>query len=463
MKGIQLIYNKSDLSPIHISLPYSKSMAARALIMAALAGVRPENIRNLPVCTDTEELTAAIEILLDCIPSPEHRIKKGCSEKLCLSLNLGLGGTSLRFFTALAASIPDVEFEIDCAPPLKKRPLAPLCEALNVAGAEIAYLDNPGYPPLFIKGKHIFGGEKEISSAISSQFVSAMIMCAPYWQKGLCLRLTGEHPVSLPYIEMTTGMMSRAGAHVTFDKENLSITVADIPYSPSLISALAPETDWSAASYFYELALLLPEREITLSTLTPPPSYIAPPSPLSPPSSGSLQGDSKCCEIFALFGVETEYHPDGSATLRCDRTVRDRMSEFSKECPIELDMSDTPDLVPAIAVALSLADIRFRISGIGHLRHKESDRIAALEIELSKIGYDLDTDEDSMEWNGARTPVGENETIETYHDHRIAMAFAPAAVKLPYLSILDPKVTEKSFPDYFNILARIGFTIKPFG
>ncbi|MDE5869495.1 MAG: hypothetical protein K2H18_04610, partial [Muribaculaceae bacterium] len=284
------------------------------------------------------------------------------------------------------------------------------------------------------------------------------IMCAPYWQKGLCLRLTGEHPVSLPYIEMTTGMMSRAGAHVTFDKENQTITVADTPYSPSLISALAPETDWSAASYFYELALILPEREIKIASLTPPSPL--PSSPLSP--SYSLQGDSRCGEIFSLFGVETEYHTDGSATLRCNLKVREEMSKLSKESPIVLDMSDTPDLVPALAVALCMADIHFNITGIGHLRHKESDRIAAIEIELSKIGYAVATDNDSMTWKGARTPVGENETIETYHDHRIAMAFAPAATQLPYLSILDPKVIDKSFPDYFNVLARIGFTIKPF-
>ncbi|MDE5790500.1 MAG: 3-phosphoshikimate 1-carboxyvinyltransferase [Muribaculaceae bacterium] len=443
MKGIQLVYDRKREDEIIVTLPTSKSMAARALIIGALAGVRPSGISNLPVCTDTTELTSSINSLLDAIPSPADRIGMSNPEPVCLNLNLGLGGTSLRFFTALASSIPSTEMEIDCAAPLKKRPLAPLCEALNTAGAEIGYLGNPGYPPLFIKGTHIPGGEREISASISSQFVSAMIMCAPYWKEGLKLSLTGHHPVSFPYIDMTMKMMQRAGAEVGISDDHRIISVGRNQYIPSRIGTLSPEADWSAASYFYELALVLPERRIEISSLTPP--------------HDSLQGDSKCAEIFNLLGVVTTFNGDGSASLTCDKGKRDSIASLSTKSPIELDMSATPDLVPALAVGMCLAGIRFNIIGISHLHLKESDRITALQIELEKIGYSLEAGHDFLSWNGGRTPVGENEAIDTYHDHRIAMAFAVAAVSLPYLYINDPQVIEKSFPDYFDILKKAGF------
>ncbi|MDE6682913.1 MAG: hypothetical protein K2J87_05755, partial [Muribaculaceae bacterium] len=413
------------------------------LIIGAFAGVRPSDIRNLPVCTDTIELSSAINSLLDAIPSPSIRIEDCNPEPVCLNLNLGLGGTSLRFFTALASSIPATEMEIDCAAPLKKRPLAPLCEALNTAGARISYLGAPGYPPLFIKGIRMPGGKREISATISSQFISAMIMCAPYWKDGLRLKLTGDHPVSFPYIDMTMKMMQRAGAYVTIADDRKMISVENNPYNPGWIDSLTPEADWSAASYFYELALALPQRHIHISSLTAP--------------DRSLQGDSKCAEIFNLLGVETKFNEDGSADLICDIEKRDAVATLSMSTPIELDMSATPDLVPALAVGMCLAGIRFNITGISHLHLKESDRITALQIELGKVGYGLDAGEDFLSWKGGRTPVGENEAIDTYHDHRIAMAFAVAAVNLPYLYINDPQVIEKSFPDYFKILKKAGF------
>ena len=448
MNGIQLNYDKSRTDEITVTLPTSKSMAARALIIGALAGKGPDEIKNLPDCTDTRELSAAINSLLAVSSRPGERIEMENPSPLTLHLNLGLGGTSLRFFTALAASLPAVETEIDCAAPLKKRPLAPLCEALNRAGADIRYMETPGYPPLFVKGDHVPGGNREISAEISSQFVSAMIMTAPFWRDGLNLTLTGEKAVSFPYIDMTVGMMKRAGADVTVDRNEKKISVAPIPYNPESISRLSPEADWSAASYFYELALILPDRAVRISSLTPP--------------AESLQGDSGCEAIFSKLGVETEYLPEGGAILRCDRAKRDAIAEASKKEPVRLDMSEMPDLVPALAVALCMAGIRFEIYGIGHLRHKESDRISAIQLEMEKIGFGLRSTSDTLSWSGDRVPTGENETIETYHDHRIAMAFAPAAALLPYLSIRDPKVTEKSFPEYFGVLKEAGFQIKPF-
>ena len=455
MNGIKLKYDSTRSDAVTVDLPSSKSMAARAIVIAALAGVAPDKIGNLPDCTDTRELSAAVGSLLNAVPSPASRIESGKSEhplpEIRLDLNLGLGGTSLRFFTALAASIPGMTILEDCAAPLKKRPLAPLCGALTEAGADISYQENAGYPPLLIKGNILKGGDLKIDGAISSQFISAIMMTAPYWRRPLRLTLTGDHPVSFPYIDMTAEMMKRAGASVTLSEREISVgtdkystgkITAEIPSRPGS-TILSPDADWSAASYSYELALLLPDRSIHLERLTPP--------------SESLQGDSECANIFNLFGVDSEFHPDGSATLTCDRATRESMAKISATTPIELDMSKTPDLVPAIAVGLCMAGIRFTITGVAHLRHKESDRLEAISNELAKIGFAVSAGTDTLSWNGDHTQAEEDAVIETYGDHRIAMAFGIAAADLPHLIISNPQVTEKSFPDFFRILSGIGF------
>lgn len=456
MNAIKLNYDTSRQDTFTADLPSSKSMAARAIIIAALAGVSPEKIGNLPDCTDTRELSSAVNSLLGAVPSPALRIESERAGEtplpVRLDLNLGLGGTSLRFFTALAASIPGLSILEDCAAPLKKRPLAPLCNALSDAGADIEFLGEAGYPPMMIRGEVLKGGSLKIDGAISSQFISAIIMTAPYWRLPLRLTLTGDHPVSLPYIEMTAEMMRRAGASVTLSEREIDVSTdkysaetitAPIPSRPGS-TILSPEADWSAASYFYELALLLPDREIKLARLTPPRE--------------SLQGDSGCAAIFNLFGVDTIYHPDGSATLRCDKSTRDSMAKISATTPVELDMSETPDLVPAIAVALCMAGIRFEITGVAHLRHKESDRLEALSAELAKIGFAVTAGVDTLCWNGDHSPADNDALIETYGDHRIAMAFGIAAANLPALKISNPKVTEKSFPGFFSLLEKAGFS-----
>lgn len=428
MGGIQLTYDRELRSPINVKLPLSKSMAARALIMAAFAKVRPQAFSELPDCNDTRELSAAIDWFF-----------AGSGKKY----DLGTGGTSLRFFTGFIASIPDITAVLTCSEALGKRPLAPLCHALTDAGADIDFIDREGYAPLLVSGKKIQGGSLEMSGNISSQFASSVMLAAPYWTKGLHLKLIGDSPVSMPYIHLTASMMLNAGAKVTV--EGKEITVAPGPYNPEkCVSEIEP--DWSAASYFYELALLCPEREIHFYRLTPP--------------STSLQGDSRCADLFNLLGVENRYTEDGGAIVRCNTEKRDAIKNM--DIPLELDMSDTPDLVPALAVGLCLAGIKFSLSGVSHLRHKESDRLTALEIELSKIGYAVNIGENSLSWTGSRTPIGENESIETYGDHRIAMAFAIAAVRFPYLSILNPEVSDKSFPNFFPTLESSGFHLRSF-
>ena len=242
---------------------------------------------------------------------------------------------------------------------------------------------------------------------------------------------------------MTAAVLEKFGIRAGIRDDGVSVDAGELT-PPDRIDI---ETDWSAASYFYELALLLPGVDIPLRRLSA--------------AEGLLQGDSACAGIFGLLGVETLRNEDGSACLNCDGEKLRLFREM--EGPLQLDLNATPDLVPAIAVGLCFAGVRYSLTGIGHLRHKESNRLQAIANELERVGYRVDVGEGSLSWRGDRTPVGENETIYTYSDHRIAMAFAPAAVKVPYLSIEDPGVVDKSFPGFWDALEGLGFRLKRFG
>lgn len=426
---LQLIYRPTgDRTPVR--LPLSKSIAIRVSALNAVSrreGRGEAFVPELSDCDDARHFNSA----LDGMESGRRMI------------NIGEGGAPLRFFTAIAASMDSVDVTVTCGHSLMSRPLKPLLDALGIAGADIVCQRREGYPPLRIKGRRLEPKELTLDPSVSSQFVSALMLAAPMWRHGLKLSFGGGKPVSAPYIAMTAGVMREFGSEVTVDDSG--IRVAPGVLTPPEVFGV--ETDWSAVSYFYELALLLPGKDIPIARLSRP--------------DRSLQGDSVCGAIFNLLGVRTLWGADGSATLRCDPEVADALR--SLDTPLQLDLNATPDLVPAMAVGLCFAGIRFRLTGIGHLRHKESNRITAIANELEKVGYRLETGSDDMAWLGARTPMGENETISTYSDHRIAMAFAPAAVRLPYLAIEDPGVVDKSFPGYWDALEGLGFEIKWFG
>lgn len=426
---IQLRYNpRNDARPVR--LPLSKSIALRVMTLNALSrrlGGGEAMIPQLPDAGDVAGMERALRCYAD-----------GGGE-----VYIGEGGAPLRFFTALAASTPGIDVKVTASEALMRRPLKPLLDALHDAGASVRCSGRTGYPPLRIKGRKLDPAHVAITPAVSSQFVSALMMASPLWERGLNLEFTGGKPVSAPYILMTARIMSRFGISTGIGQQ--SVTVEPVPVrAPRRFDI---ETDWSAASYFYELALLLPGTPVPLERLTPP--------------DDSLQGDSRCADIFGRLGVTTTLHPDGSATLLCDPGRLDAF--LAQEEPMELDMGDTPDLVPALAVALCMAGVRFRFTGIAHLHHKESDRIHALAVELGRIGFGIEAGADFMAWEGARTPTGEDETISSYSDHRMAMAFAPAAARLPYLCIADPEVVEKSYPAYWEALRALGFEITAFG
>lgn len=402
--------NHKKRSELHITLPLSKSMAARSLIIGARAGLSPESLEPLPDCSDTRELAEAVNQLL-------LLLKSNCyaNSSKPFPFYLGLGGTSLRFFLALVASIPGLNTVITCHPSLQRRPILPLVEALQSLGADISFMEKEGYPPLKVNGKKLKGGKVTLPGHISSQFASALLMVAPDMERNLEIEFTGTGHVSKPYILMTERMMKRTADNV--NPGNLQI-----------------EPCWSSASYFYAYALLDPDCKVIFNALTPPEQ--------------SMQGDSAVASIFAELGIDTEYRSDGSAVLRCNKEKRDSLVKNDK--PLILNMQDTPDIIPALCTSLCLSGIKFRFENAGHLRFKESDRIEALRLELEKTGYSLETEPNALSWTGKRLPIGEDISINPHGDHRIAMAFAITTAKLPYIFIEEPEVTEKSFPGFFN-------------
>lgn len=414
-------------------LPLSKSIALRAMTLNAVSlalGNGTARIPQLPDSDDVKGMMRAID-LSNC-QCKAHRDSFAPDRHI---VNIGEGGAPFRFFTALAASSEGIDLTLLAKKSLMRRPMSILLGALRDAGADISPIRRPGRAPLHIRGQKICGGQLSMNPSVSSQFVSALMMVAPLWENGLDLRFDGGEPVSAPYIRMTAEIMRRFGCIIEIAPRHIHV-------APGICSA--PETfliepDWSAASYFYEYALLKPGTPVTLASLTPP--------------SLSCQGDSRCAEIFAMTGVDTQYTPDGKAVLTASAERIDTLK--SSGSAICLDMNDTPDLVPALAVALSLAGIKWKFTSVAHLRHKETDRMTALGNELARLGYILRLSDDQMEWDGSRTPPDSEIIINTYSDHRMAMAFAPAKILFHELTIKHPEVVAKSFPDYFSQISLI--------
>lgn len=392
-----------------VSLPGSKSIAARALILSEVYK-DAILIGRLPDCDDTEELAQALRQFDKSEPGGTY--------------NLGTGGTSLRFFLALAASWPGFEGVIDCAAPLKRRPLGPLVDALRAAGADIECLEREGHAPMRVRGRVLDGTGVRVASGVSSQYASALLMVSPLWKHPFVME--GDAGVSRPYLDMTARMI----------QEISSVTETRLYYI---------EPDWSAASYFYELALLSPDRDIMLDSLVP--------------EGESLQGDSACERIFRQLGVETVYPDEGGAILRGSREAIEGL-RLPESGPVVLDLNGTPDLVPALAVGLCMTGIRFRFEGIGHLRHKESDRLAVLREELGKAGFEVRDSEDSLEWTGGRCPTDAYVEFDSHGDHRIAMAFSVAAAVRGAVVINGAEAVEKSFRSFYDQLEGVGFKVK---
>ena len=399
----------APLQPItaRLKLPSSKSISNRALILNALSN-SPYQVENLSNCDDTQVTIAAFQ------PNT-HRI------------DIHAAGTAMRFLTAYF-SVQEGERTITGTPRMQQRPIRLLVDALRSLGANIEYLNNEGFPPLKINGQKLTGGTLTLEGNVSSQYISALLMIAPYMEKGLSLTLSGEI-ISKPYIEMTIQLMREYGVSTDWD-ENI-IRIAPQRYTPT---AFHVESDWSAASYWYEIASLIPNSVFELSGLKNP----------------STQGDARIAEFFKPLGVETQYTETGIRLTHTD----------IRKNEINLDLTNQPDLAQTLVVTCALLNIPFSFTGLQSLKIKETDRITALKTELSKLGYVItDKNNSVLEWGGQRKSPETAPDIDTYDDHRMAMAFAPAAMLFPGLIINHPEVVSKSYPDFWNDLRQCGFSI----
>ena len=392
-----------------IALPTSKSISNRALLIAALCDSELQVLRPA-LCDDTAAMIEALS--------------QGSGD-----INVGAAGTAMRFLTAYFATRDGITTTLDGVERMRQRPIGPLVDALRELGANIEYLGNEGYPPLHITGTTMHGGDVVMNGSMSSQFASAVMMILPILGGG-SITLTGDI-VSMPYIHMTAAVMRDMGGQVDITGNRITVGKG---YAGNDFFV---EGDWSAAAPWYALAALLPQSKITLEGLT----------------ANSIQGDARLVDLGRQLGIDSLFDTSG---------VRLDTSHFiGCCCSAYADMSATPDLVPSWAMLLCLLERSFRMTGVRTLRHKESDRVEALREELSKLGYVLKIEsEDAISWYGEKTLVlQEPPVINTHGDHRIAMAFAPAAVRFPGLIIQNAEVVSKSYPSYWRHLEQSGFNI----
>ena len=399
-------------------LPASKSEANRALILQALAG--GGTLDNLSDANDTQLMGR----LLAAAPAAEV-------------LDAEDAGTVMRFLTAYLA-VTGWRGRLTGTARMQERPIAVLVEALRQAGARITYVHNEGFPPLQLAGfapaeQSSQPTELSVRGDISSQYISALLMVGPRLSGGLRLRLTG-HVGSRPYINMTAALMQLFGA--AYSAEGDTLTVLPGTYRPTNYTV---ESDWSAASYWYALVALAPAgSEITLPRLR----------------QESLQGDQAIAGMMTHFGVQTTFLPDG---IHLQQQIIPASAVL-----LTLDFTDCPDLAQTVAVVAAALAIPIDMTGLESLRIKETDRIAALQTELAKFGGGLrEVAAGRFRAESAGFAV-DNQTVATYHDHRMAMAFAPLAMRGP-LTIESPNVVRKSYPQFWKELADSGFVITEAG
>ena len=397
-----------------INLPASKSISNRALVINAMAH-SCKHPNNLSDCDDTKVIIAALK-------------------DMPYEINIKAAGTAMRFMTAYLSST-EGEHIITGTERMQNRPISILVDALRYLGANIQYVKKEGYPPLHIKGKALEGGHLEVVGNVSSQYISALLMIGPILKKGLELKLTGEI-TSRPYIDLTLWTMNNFGAKAEWTDVD-TITVKPAPYQSDVDYTI--ENDWSAASYWYEMMALNsnPDSAITLEGLT----------------DCSKQGDSVVKYIFSLLGVKSEFENRDSISpvkLKAHRCLLPRF---------DYDFSGSPDLAQTIVVACCALGVKFKFTGLASLKIKETDRIEALKTELKKVGYVIrDEHDNTLIWDG-ETCEPTFEPIDTYEDHRMALAFAPLAFKFPQIEINNPEVVSKSYPHYWEDLKKVGFEI----
>ena len=389
-----------------IAITGSKSESNRLLILQALfPKIIIKNISNSDDSKITENALKSTDSIID----------------------IHHAGTAMRFLTAYFSTQPGREIILTGSQRMQERPIKLLVNALKDLGAEISYDKKEGYPPLKIIGKKIIKSKVALQANISSQYISALMLIAPSLEDGLTIELVGQL-TSVPYIKMTQTILDELGFETTFEKNQIQISSAK-RIDPKIWTI---ESDWSSASYFYSILALSRQGNICLS------SY----------KKESKQGDSALSEIYKSLGVVTSFNR-GMINLT-------KVKDFNFTESININLINTPDLAQTIAVSCLGLGIGCKLSGLHTLKIKETDRLRALKIEMEKLGAKVDITSDSLELY-PNAKLKKDIAINTFNDHRMAMAFAPLALKAPII-INDSEVVSKSYPAFWDDLKRINFS-----
>ena len=404
----KVLYLKSE-----IKITGSKSETNRLLLLQALyPNITLENTSN---SDDSEVMRNALRFQ-PMVPGYRTR-------------DVHHAGTAMRFLTAYFASKANTKVVLTGSSRMKERPIKILVEALKKLGAKIDYLENDGFPPIKIIGQKLTNNKVWLPANVSSQYISALLLIAPKLQNGLELTLIGEI-TSVPYIKMTLNLLEEIGVETSFIGNIIVVKPKTQDLKPKTLTV---ESDWSSASYFYSiLALSEVGSQITLS------SY----------KQNSLQGDSALVEIYRKLGVETHFDENEMILVK--------QPNFKLQT-LNLDLNNTPDIAQTIVVTCLGLGIGCHLTGLHTLKIKETDRLEALKTELSKLGASISVTDESLTLLASSNIIS-NQTIATYNDHRMAMAFAPLALKTN-ITIENAEVVSKSYPDFWNDLKNLGFEI----
>ncbi|NJY61750.1 3-phosphoshikimate 1-carboxyvinyltransferase [Salinimicrobium sp. CDJ15-81-2] len=405
---LRLSTHSRDLSGT-IAVTGSKSESNRLLILQAQFPLI--EIKNLSSSDDTLVLLKALDF----------------SEEV---IDIHHAGTAMRFLTAYFSTREGREVVLTGSQRMQERPIGILVDALRNLGADIHYVKEDGYPPLRIRGRKLLKKEVKVQANISSQYISALMLMAPSLPEGLEIHLQGK-VTSVPYILMTLQLLKQCGISGKFENNIIAVS----PQSSVPKKEITVESDWSSASYFYSLAALSESAELKLT------SY----------RKDSLQGDRIVADIYQKLGVKTTFLEGGI-----------KLEKVPAELPekIELDLANSPDLAQTIAVTCFGLGVELQMIGLHTLRIKETDRLQALKNELEKLGGEVEISEDSL-WLSASEGIKENVAINTYNDHRMALAFASLALKTAIV-IKDAEVVSKSFPEYWENLQQLKFSVEDY-
>ena len=406
MKKIKLSFDKFKDSTIYLNS--SKSESNRLLIIKALSE-KEITIKNLSKANDS--------VLLKNLLESENLVVWDAQD----------AGTSFRFLTSFLA-IKKEHVVLSGTERMKQRPVKVLVDALNKIGAEILYLENEGFPPIYVKGKiNQVKNKLDIPGDISSQYISSLLLIAPLLEKGIEINI--EEPFySRPYVNMTLNLMNSFGIKSAVKGNKISIKNQEFSSGSYIV-----ESDWSAASYWYSILSISDNiNNLTLQGL----------------KKKSNQGDSVISELMKSFGVNTQFKEDGIVLTKIKLDTEE----------IELDFRDCPDLAQTILVVAAYHKIKLKVSGVESLKIKETDRLVAMKNELKKIGCDFYEEGNYWILEKRRREIDDELSIDTYKDHRMAMAFAPLASKKSII-INDPNVVVKSYPTYWEDLKKVGFLI----